>query len=265
MKKNSDININVMPQGWGEKTPWHIKAAKWYVKSIVNASLSNIFKVFFVTFFFLATFLGAYYLYRVIGNNDLLERTTERIIAEEKEKAEKEKLESDGVRDWVVTPKIQHDIEMLLYSVNADRVFIFELHNGKVNASGLPFRCADMSYEEVNGERRPDKVAMKYQEVPLTLYKYPEYLHKEKIFIGTIDEIEKVDYDFAQCIRTDGGKYLAMAYLNLEGVPLGFIGLSYHDMKNVPDREVIERKLTEYVRIISELLDLQSQLLKLRK
>ena len=37
------------------------------------------------------------------------------------------------------------------------------------------------------------------------------------------------------------------------------------DVKNVPEREVIERKLSEYVRIISELLDLQSQLLKIRK
>ena len=117
-----------------------------------------------------------------------------------------------------------------------------------------------MTYEEVNRDRKVDKVAMKYQEVPLTLYRYPEYLHKEKTFIGTIEEIEQVDYDFAQCIKNDDGVYLGMIYMNIDGLPLGFLGVSFHDINNVPSKDAIESKLKENARIISELLNLQAQI-----
>jgi hypothetical protein len=91
------------------------------------------------------------------------------------------------------------------------------------------------------------------------LYKYPEYLHKNKIFVGNINEVEKIDYDFAEFIKEDGGQYLGIAYMNVNGYPLGFLGVVYHDSINVPSKIVIKDKLQEYSKIISELLDLQSQ------
>ena len=147
-----------------------------------------------------------------------------------------------------------------LGGINAERAFIFELHNGKKNTSGLPFRFADMTYEIVNDDKKVDKVAMRFQDIPLTLYKYPHYLQKKKIMIGTVDEIEKIDVDFASHIREIGGKYLGMIYLNSKGTPLAFLCISYHDMKNVPSTEIIDSKLNEYGKMIAHLLDLQSHM-----
>ena len=164
----------------------------------------------------------------------------------------------DGIRDFVVTPKIQKDIEILLYSLNADRVFIFELHNGKKNISGLPFKYADMSYEVANRERGVDRVFAKYQDVPVTMYKFPDYLHRKKMLIGTVEDIERVDYEFAKCIREDGGEYLAMIYLNgSDGQPLLFIGISFHKKEYAPADEIIEEKLKSYGKTICELIDLK--------
>ena len=78
-----------------------------------------------------------------------------------------------SIREDKVTPTIQKELGILCYTLNADRAFMFELHNGKRNATGLPFRYADMSYEEVNEEKDIESVAMQFQDIPLTLYKYP--------------------------------------------------------------------------------------------
>jgi hypothetical protein len=56
------------------------------------------------------------------------------------------------------------------------------------------------------------------------MYKFPDYLHKKKMLIGTVEDIERADYEFAKCIREDGGEYLAMIYVNgSDGQPLLFI------------------------------------------
>ena len=114
-----------------------------------------------------------------------------------------------------------------------------------------------MSYEIVNEEKRVDKVAIEFQNIPLTLYKYPHYLQKQKVMIGTVEEIEMIDEDFARHIKDIGGKYLGMIYLNNNGTPIGFLCVSYHSLEDVPSKEVINNKLTEYGKMITHLLDLR--------
>jgi hypothetical protein len=163
----------------------------------------------------------------------------------------------ENIRDFIVTPKIQNDLKLLTYTLNADRAFLFELHNGKKNTSGLPFRFADMSYEEVNEERKVDRIAMQFQDIPLTLYKYPSYLQKQKMIIGTIDEIEKIDSEFANHIKSVGGVYLGMIYISSSGTPLGFLCVSYHKYEDVPETTLIEKKLNEHDKVLAQLLDLE--------
>jgi hypothetical protein len=75
--------------------------------------------------------------------------------------------------------------------------------------------------------------------------------------IGTVEEIETIDVDFAEHIKNIGGKYLGMIYLNNNGVPIAFLCVSYHDLEEVPKKEVIELKLREYGKMVTSLLDLQ--------
>lgn len=246
MEKN-DININI--NSTDKKEPIYTHTLKLFTKTIAEAKWSKILKVYFVAFFSIATLLGAYYAYRVVSDAELLRIATNRMSSS---------TEGEDIRDFVVTPKIQHELEILVYTLNAERAFIFELHNGKKNTSGLPFRFADMTYEVVNDEKKVDKVAMQFQDIPLTLYKYPHYLQKQKTMIGTVEEIETVDEDYAGHIKDIGGKYLGMTYMSSDGTPIGFLCVSYHDLNGVPSKDLINQKLSEYSKMLTSLLDLRT-------
>ena len=250
--KNSNVNIN-LNQGGEPKVSSVAKAFKNVVDTIADASWKRLFKVFIVVFFFLAVFTIGLYAYNVVSDKEMTKELTHKMMQEKKE---------EGIRDFVVTPKIQKDIDILLYTLNADRVFLFEFHNGKKNISGLPFKYADMTYEVANIERKVDRVYSKYQDVPLTMYKYPDYMYKQKLIIGTIEEIEKLDYEFAKCIKEDGGEYIAITYLNGTDGPLGFLGVSFHKTEYAPDEKTIEGKIMFYSKTISELIDLKVQINK---
>ena len=244
--KNNDININLNQPG-GEKASSVVKAVKSVTDAISNAKWTRIVKVYLVMFFFLATLLGGFFAYKFISDKEAMHEASISLMRSQKE---------ENIRDFVVTPKIQNDLKLLTYTLNADRAFLFELHNGKKNTCGLPFRFADMSYEEVNEEKKVDRIAMQFQDIPLTLYKYPHYLQRQKMMIGTIDEIEKVDHEFANHIKSVGGVYLGMVYISSGGTPLGFLCVSYHKYEDVPDPALIEKKLNEHDKTLTQLLDL---------
>ena len=247
MKKNNDININ-LNQPSGEKASSVVKAVKNVMDVVSNAKWTRIVKVYLVMFFFLATLLGGFFAYKFINDSEVMHQASINLIRNTKE---------ENIRDFIVTPKIQNDLKLLTYTLNADRAFLFELHNGKKNTCGLPFRFADMSYEEVNEERKVDKVAMQFQDIPLTLYKYPHYLQKQKMVIGTIEEIDKIDHEFAEHIRSVGGVFLGMVYISSNGTPIGFLCVSYHKYEDVPATTLIEKKLTEHDKVLTQLLDLE--------
>ena len=246
--KNNDININLNQPGGDDKASSIVKAFKSVTDTIANAKWTRIVKVYFVMFFFLATALGGFFAYKFINDKEAMHEASISLMRSQKE---------ENIRDFVVTPKIQNDLKLLTYTLNADRAFLFELHNGKKNTSGLPFRFADMSYEEVNEEKKVDRIAMQFQDIPLTLYKYPHYLQKQKMILGTIDEIEKIDSEFANHIKSVGGVYLGMVYISSSGTPLGFLCVSYHKYEDVPDQALIEKKLNEHDKTLTQLLDLE--------
>ena len=244
--KSNDININLNQPG-GEKASSVVKAVKSVTDAISNAKWTRIVKVYLVMFFFLATLLGGFFAYKFINDKEAMHEASISLMRSQKE---------ENIRDFVVTPKIQNDLKLLTYTLNADRAFLFELHNGKKNTCGLPFRFADMSYEEVNEEKKVDRIAMQFQDIPLTLYKYPSYLQKQKMIIGAIDEIDKIDHEFANHIKSVGGVYLGMVYISSGGTPLGFLCVSYHKYEDVPDQALIEKKLNEHDKTLTQLLDL---------
>jgi hypothetical protein len=131
------------------------------------------------------------------------------------------------------------------------------------NPSGLPFEFANMNYEVANRERSVDRVYKKYTNVPLTMYTFPNYMRKNKLFIGTVDELSTIDYDFAKHMNEDGGKFTSFIYLSHGDGPLGFLGISFHSMDRVPSKGVIKNKLDAYGISIATLLDLKKQQEKL--
>ena len=251
MESNS-ININLTQDGDGaKKETAYTKIGRLVFSSIANAKWKVILKVYIVFLIFITTSICVLFLYEASQDKDIVKGAAESLAFAQK---------GENLRDFVVTPKIQKELSTLVYVLNADRAFLFELHNGKKNSTGLPFRFADMTYEETNEDRNIDKVATRFQNIPLTLYRYPHYLQKKKFLIGTVDDIAKIDRDFANHIKECNGEYLAMIYLNDSGNPLGFLCVSFHSKDGIPSMDFIMQKMNEYAKSVTQLLDFDIQM-----
>ena len=252
--KNNNININIPPANSGEsKLSAFAKSWKQLFTWIANAPTYRLFKVIFFSCFLFVLITSSIFSYYAFQDKDIVKATANKLLLDQK---------AENIRDFIVTPKIQKELNTLVYVLNADRAFLFELHNGKKNTTGLPFRYADMTYEETNEDRKIDKVALYFQNIPLPLYKYPHYLQSKKIIISSVDEIEVIDHEFAKHIRDCNGEYLAMTYLNDNGVPLGFLCVSFHDKETIPKKEYIMKKMEEYGKSLTQLLDFDIQMNK---
>lgn len=256
------INVNVSAPGKGEGdgkgVNKHVGALKDVVSFFSNISVIAAAKVIVFVFITLFLIISFRFAYNAVSNDDFITAIAMKI---EDSKNEQEKIHLD-IRTDKVTPKIQRELALLCYTLNADRAFIFELHNGKKNASGLPFRYADMSYEETNEEKNIESVAMQFQDIPLTLYKYPHYLAEHRYIYSSVHEFADIDNGFAKHVERVGGQYLGMMYLTTRGLPLGFLCISFHD-KPAFSEDVIKSKIEQYGKIITPLLDLNSQLKEL--
>ncbi len=258
MKGQSIVNVNVSAPGKnsGDKGGFnkYVSAFKEGFNFLASASLLSFVKVVSIVIVSLAITFTAIMCYRAITSDAFMTALANKIT----EQSEEKEAVSLDIRDDKVTPKIQKEIEILCYTLSADRVFIFEMHNGKRNSSGLPFRFADMSYEEVNDAKNIDRIAIKYQNVPLTLYKFPHYVAEHGYMFGTIEDVAKVDVGFADEIKESGGNYLAVIYITSNGTPLGFLGVAFHNKPAFQD-EYIKGIIESHSRVITPLLDLRMQ------
>ncbi len=249
--KNNDINIDLSKSIEEKKVSAIVNIGRSIVDTIAYAKWTKIVKVYLVMFFFLATALGGFFAYKVTSDEDAMHKAALRLATAEKE---------ENMRDYVITPKIQKNLDAILYTLNADRAYLIEFHNGKKNTTGLPFRYMDVSYEVTNEESKATKIGMYYQNIPTTLYKFPYYLQEHKYYIGTIDDFGKVDTDLAKQMSANFAKYFAVVALNSDGTPVGYLGISWCDPESVPDTNVIKNKLFTYDKTFSQLLDLRIQM-----
>jgi hypothetical protein len=252
------INVNVpgQPNGGDKKSAGkYVTAFKDAFNFLAGASFLSVVKVASIVVVSLIISMAAIMSYRAVTSDAFMDALANKIT----QKSEEKEAAHLDIRDDKVTPKIQKEIEILCYTLNADRVFIFEMHNGKKNSSGLPFRYADMSYEEVNDSKHIDRVAMKYQNVPLTLYKFPHYVAEHGYMFGNIGDVAKVDVGFADEISEDGGNFVAIAYITSNGTPLGFLGVAFHEKPEYKN-EYIRGIIESHARVITPLLDLRMQI-----
>ena len=189
-------------------------------------------------------------LYNIASNKSAVEKILEKALIE----AKNEEAELT-IRD-IVSPKIQKRLQKMVLTLDADRCFAIELHNGKKNATELPFKYFDMTYEEVNEDRHVQYVSQNFMEVLVSHYKLPFYLSKHNVFIGTVQELEEIDRRFAWNFSEQNGAYIGLMMLRSGGKEVGFLGVAYNEGSKVPDKELINNIMLEESRLITEFLDL---------
>ena len=156
--------------------------------------------------------------------------------------------------------EIQHRLKTTLYKLNADRIFIEELHNSVANFGGLGFIKFTMSYEVVN-QTKPIPVpyiSSGYQSQQATLYNLPIFLKRNGFYKGNIEEVSNVDNRYGFNMSNEGDKY--GAFMTIPGMKtkpmIGWVAVAWRDEKDKPDDDAILTELADLARSIAPLFNM---------
>lgn len=152
-----------------------------------------------------------------------------------------------------IRPEIDEILHGALMSLNADRVFIMELHNGTNSMSGLPFIYGEMTYEDAKtGISHIDE---DYVSINLSRFEFPIYLKNNRLFYGTIEELSAIDEKLAMRMKSNEATYIAIVSLHGVTNELGYFGVTYCNGNKPADKEIMREQLTICSQKLSILLD----------
>lgn len=152
-----------------------------------------------------------------------------------------------------IKPKIDIILKNTLDDMNADRVFVIEMHNGTNSLSGLPFVYCEMTYETCRkGVMRVDD---EYGSVVLSRYTLPYYMTENSVYCGTVDELEEIDPKLAHRMRDNGTQYICVANMySLDGY-IGYVGIGYAEGSTPEEEATLRHEVNKLSQRISTLLD----------
>lgn len=152
-----------------------------------------------------------------------------------------------------IRPKIINILKQILSDLNADRVFVMEMHNGTNNTAGLPFIYGEMTYEEVADN--VNHVDEDYTQLNLSRFDFPMYIERNHLWQGNIDELSKIDEKLAKRLSSNDVTYFVILHIYGVKTELGYFGVSYCHNKEPKDCNYIVTKMVEATQKLSTLLD----------
>lgn len=152
-----------------------------------------------------------------------------------------------------IKPQIDSILNNTLYALDADRVFVLEMHNGTNNPSGLPFLYVEMTYCCVNDNVQ--HVDDDYINLNLSRFEFPYFLETQHYWYGTIDELHKVDSKLALRLKSNDAKYFAI--MTIQGIQneLGYFGVTFTRDIRIENTDILMMELSDATQKISTLLD----------
>jgi hypothetical protein len=220
------------------------KAVGW-LERVVSMVHDYGMKTIILALFVVAAFIGMLMFANALNNQQVIEKWLIKSESESKIGAEIRKT---------VNPKITKSMLKLMYKTDADRVCVFEMHNGKDNPTSLPFIYCDMTYEETKED--VEYISDEYENLNMSKYSLPSYIYENRYFIGSVKELEGIDKKIARRLEDDNVQYLAAIIIHSK-VDIGFLMLLYDNEQDGNDE--ILKQLSYYVQEISLYLDYKSQ------
>ena len=149
--------------------------------------------------------------------------------------------------------KINSTMLAIQAETKADRVLIYETHNGGSNLANLPFLYVDLTYGIPKDEF--DTLIDEYKNVRLSRYPWATALYKHNVWSAPIEEMEAVDPELYYRLKKEEVDYFyAILLYGKDTLPCGFIALVYKDRANMPERKEIEMIMLKYSNILATLL-----------
>ena len=135
--------------------------------------------------------------------------------------------------------QLNRELNVTLMELHADRTFFIEYHNSVKSLQGAPFAYGSMSFEKLHPNRNVVFMADEYSDFPLTKYETVTYLYEKKIFIGTVDELMKIDKRLATKLKASSVTQVALIEVWGNDQPLGILGATWGEhevMKTYGDK-----------------------------
>lgn len=152
-----------------------------------------------------------------------------------------------------IKPYVSNLLKNTLSEMNADRAFVIELHNGSNNTSGLPFIHCTMTYEEDAIGIEP--IGEDYQNLSLSRFDFPDYLHEHDLWIGDVDTFASIDSKAASRMKNNDVTFLVIGTIRSAANEIGYFGFTYCKGKEHKDKKVIIEFMFNAVQKLSKLLD----------
>ena len=137
--------------------------------------------------------------------------------------------------------KIQIQLYHLLQNFNAERVSIYEFHNGGKNLAGVEFKKCSNTYEAVSLEIKP--IIKEMQNLPLSISPLWSKIltTRDDVDIPSVEKLEDPflkKYLESQSIKT----YYSAILQDYDNTPIGFITMEYYHIT----KELTEDQLYEF-------------------
>lgn len=221
------------------------KMVGWFERIVMIVDKHGWLKVLSV-FAFVVFVVASLMFINAIDNQNVIERWIE--------KKEAEHAIGKDIRQKI-DPKVSESLIKILYKMKADRVSILEMHNGKENMTSLPFVYCDMTYEKtVDGV---PYISEEYENLNMSKFSFPDYLYRNKYFVGEISTIYTIDKKLAMRLESNNVNYCGIALIRTN-IDIGFLMVSFMEKPSMEDNEILSN-LMYYVQEIGTYLDYAKQ------
>ena len=149
-----------------------------------------------------------------------------RYLLDRMEATRTEQHDDATLRRLQADAEIRTEVQRLMHEVDADRVWVIELHNGSKNlSSGLPFIYGKMMPEEVaDGIEHVDD---EYLDFELARYPFIANILRRGYFYGSIEPVQNSDRRLYHQLKKNDVNEIALMTLRCGQKPLGILGISF--------------------------------------
>lgn len=150
-----------------------------------------------------------------------------------------------------ISPIVDEAMVKCLYRLNASRVMIHCYHNSQKSLGNSPFLKMSVVKELVDEDSNVELVADYFQQQMIGLFRFPTYINTHPYFIGSKNEVKKIDYKYGQNMDMAKDVYVASKVISNKGVNIGFITVGWHNEKQPPNVDIIRNEI-EKLAIVSK-------------
>lgn len=193
----------------------------------------------------LTLFIAACVGYFILNPGTVFEKFQEYSI-EKHEEGIKQRLQAD--------PQIRSLLSDFRSSINADRAYILEAHNGGSNLNNLPFLYADLTY--MDPRNKYDIIESEYKNFRLSRYPWASYVIEHGYWYGPIEDCMESDPEMYYRLKNEEVAYMGMYVMHgKNGLPTACLGVIFKEKEEIPSVREVIKSMQVYSNQINVLLN----------